>query len=192
MDEAAEMCERVAIINRGKIVALDSPDNLSITAGRVYLIDVKFDKSVGTEALTNLPGVNRLETAQAIEAADRLRAQQAMAGPGKAGGMGGGQGSTQGQMAGGTPAGMGAGMGKGQGTGRGMGMGTGKRPGAEPDDEKRSDYRFRFYTDNTTLLVSSLVDFSRGNSLQMNILNIRPPSLEDAFVRLTEEKSHAN
>ena len=191
MDEAAEMCGRVAIINRGKIVALDSPDNLSITAGRVYLIDVNFDKSVSPEVLTKLPGVNRLETAQAIEAADRLRAQQAMAGAGKPGGMGGrNQGKMQAPMAGGPPAGMGAGMGAGRGMGQGMGMGMGKMPAAETDAEKRSDYRFRLYTDNTTLLVSSLVDFSRGNSLQMNILNIRPPSLEDAFVRLTEEKSY--
>jgi ABC-2 type transport system ATP-binding protein len=189
MDEAAEMCGRVAIINRGKIVALDSPDNLSITAGRVYLIDVNFDKYVSPEALTKLSGVNRLETAQAIEAADRLRAQQAMAGAGKPGGVGGGQGRMQGQMAGGPPAGMDAGMGMGRGMRQGMGMGMGKRPGAETGDEKRSDSRFRLYTDNTTLLVCSLVDFSRGNSLQMNILNIRPPSLEDAFVRLTEEKS---
>jgi len=191
MDEAAEMCGRVAIINRGKIVALDSPDNLSITAGRVYLIDVNFDKSVSPEVLTKLPGVNRLETAQAIEAADRLRAQQAMAGAGKPGGTGGrNQGKMQAPMAGGPPAGMGAGMGAGRGMGQGMGMGMGKMPAAETDAEKRSDYRFRLYTDNTTLLVSSLVDFSRGNSLQMNILNIRPPSLEDAFVRLTEEKSY--
>ena len=181
MDEAAEMCERVAIINHGKIVALDSPDNLSITAGRVYLIDVNFDKSVSPEALTKLPGVNRLETAQAIEAADRLRAQQAMAGAGKPGGMGGGQGRMQAQMAGGPPAGTAQ-----------TGMGMGKMPGAVTRDEKMSDARFRLYTDNTSLLVCSLVDFSRANSLQMNILNIRPPSLEDAFVRLTEERSHVN
>jgi len=179
MDEAAEMCERVAIINRGKIVALDSPDNLSITAGRIYLIDVSFDKSVSPEALTKLPGVNRLETAQAIEAADKLRAQQAMGGAGKPGGMGGTQGKMQAQLAGGPPAGTAQ-----------PEMGTGKVPGAVNGDAKRSDSRFRLYTDNTALLVSSLVDFSRGNSLQMNILNIRPPSLEDAFVRLTEEKSH--
>jgi ABC-2 type transport system ATP-binding protein len=179
MDEAAEMCERVAIINRGKIVALDSPDNLSITAGRVYLMDVNFDKAVTPEVLTNLPGVNRLETAQAIEAADKLRAQQAMAGAGRPGGMGGNQGRMQAHMAGGPPAGTPQ-----------PGAGMNKVPGAETGGEKRSDYRFRLYTDNTTLLVCSLVDFSRANSLQMNILNMRPPSLEDAFVRLTEEKSH--
>ena len=55
--------------------------------------------------------------------------------------------------------------------------------------EKPNSNRFRLYTENTTLLVTTLVDFSRTNSLTMNILNVRPPSLEDAFVRLTEEKS---
>ena len=49
--------------------------------------------------------------------------------------------------------------------------------------------RFRFYTENTTLLVCSLVDFTREKSIEMKILNVRAPSLEDAFVRLTEEKS---
>ncbi len=174
MDEAAEMCERVAIINHGKIVALDSPDKLSITAGRVYLVDVSFDKSMSPETLASLPGVNRMETAQSIEAADRLRAQQAMAGAGRTGGMGGGPGRVPAQMASSSP----AGTKQPESTG-------GQRPG-----EKKPDNRFRLYTDNTTLLVCSLVDFSRANSLQMNILNIRPPSLEDAFVRLTEEKSH--
>ena len=187
MDEAAEMCERVAIISHGKIVALDSPDKLSITAGRVYLIDVSFDKTVSPEMLGNLPGVNRLETAQAIEAADKLRAQQAMAGAGKPGGMGGKQGRMQAQVAGSPPAGMGQSR---TAAGQRMGTGAGKIAGAENAEDKKSDNRYRFYTDNTTLLVCSLVDFSRTYSLQMNILNVRPPSLEDAFVRLTEEKNH--
>ena len=187
MDEAAEMCERVAIISHGKIVALDSPDKLSITAGRVYLIDVSFDKTVSPEMLGNLPGVNRLETAQAIEAADKLRAQQAMAGAGKPGGMGGSQGRMQAQVAGSPPAGMAQSR---TAAGQRTGPGAGKVPGAGNGEDKKSDNRYRFYTDNTTLLVSSLVDFSRANSLQMNILNVRPPSLEDAFVRLTEEKNH--
>jgi ABC-2 type transport system ATP-binding protein len=187
MDEAAEMCERVAIINRGKIVALDSPDKLSITAGRVYLIDVSFDKTVGSEMLSNLPGVNRLETAQAIEAADKLRAQQAMAGAGKPGGLGGNKGRMQAQAAGSPPAGMAQSR---TATGQRTETGAGKIPGAENGEDKKSDNRYRFYTDNTTLLVCSLVDFSRTHSLPMNILNVRPPSLEDAFVRLTEEKNH--
>jgi len=179
MEEAAEMCDRVAIINRGRIVAMNTPDNLSITGGRIFLVDVSFDRPVNTEQLAQLPGVNRLETTQAIEAADRLRAQQAMAGVVKPGGMGGGQGRMQVQMAGGPAAGA-----------AWPGMGAGKLPGVDNGEGKKSENRFRLYTENTTLLVGSLVDFSRANSLQMNILNVRPPSLEDAFVRLTEEKSH--
>jgi len=178
MDEAAEMCDRVAIINRGRIVAMNTPDNLSITGGRMFLVDVSFDKPVNPEELAKLPGVNRLETTQAIEAADRLRAQQAMAGVGRPGGMGGGgsgQGKMQAQMA-------------GTGNVPVSGKGAGKIPSAENGEGKKSDNRFRLYTENTTLLVCSLVDFSRAHSLQMNILNVRPPSLEDAFVRLTEEK----
>jgi ABC-2 type transport system ATP-binding protein len=178
MDEAAEMCERVAIINHGKIVALDGPDKLSITAGRIYLVDVSFDKPVNPGILANLAGVNRLETAQAIEAADRLRAQQAMAGVGRPGGIGGGQSRMpQAQMTGG-PSSTGT-------TGQQPGMGVARTSRAETS----KNYQFRLYTDNTTILVSSLIDFSRLHSLQMNILNVRPPSLEDAFVRLTEEKS---
>jgi ABC-2 type transport system ATP-binding protein len=173
MDEAAEICDRVAIINHGKIVAMDSPANLSITTGRVYLIDVSFDKPVSPEKLAALPGVNRLETAQAIETADRLRAQQAMAGVGRLGGMGGG--------------GQGGARPDADGAPR---PGTGKEPAPpETSGEKKSDNRFRIYAEDTTLLVCSLVDFSRDNSLQMKIINVRPPSLEDAFVRLTEEKS---
>ncbi len=192
MDEAAEMCDRVAIINHGRIVAMDTPDNLSITAGRVYLIDVSFDKSVSPDVLAKLPGVTRLETAQSIEAADRLRAQQAMAGVGRPGGMAGGGGGPgggqgQGQMAGGAPAGMAQG---GPGPGGRPGMGAGQMPGAGggPGNQAENS-RFRFSTENTTLLVTTLVDFSREKSLKMSILNVSPPSLEDAFVRLTEEKS---
>jgi ABC-2 type transport system ATP-binding protein len=179
MDEAAEMCEKVAIINHGKIVALDSPDRLSITAGRIYLVDVSFDKPVSMEMLSNLPGANRLETALAIETADRLRAQQAMSGAGRPGGMGGGQSNRmqQAQMAGGL-----ASTGT---TSQQPGIGAAKTSVPETSN----GHRFRLYTDDTTLLVCSLVDFSRAHSLLMNILNVRPPSLEDAFVRLTEEKS---
>lgn len=177
MDEAAEMCERVAIISRGRIVAMDSPDSLSITAGSVYLIDVSFDKPVNTEMLAGLPGLNRVETAEAIEAAERLRVQQAMAGAGKPG-MGRRPGGMQGQMAGGPGSGA---MQKGVAAGGTPGSGNG-------DAEKNPQNRCRLYTDNTTLLICSLVDFSRANTLQMNILNVRPPSLEDAFIRLTEEK----
>jgi ABC-2 type transport system ATP-binding protein len=164
MDEAAELSDRVAIINQGRLVAVDTPANLSIKTGRVYLVDVSFDKSVRSEVLARLPGITRLETAQAIEAADQLRAQMATGGAGKPGGKGGVGGSSN--------AGMGAG---------GINISKG---------EQLDSRRFRLYTENATLLVTTLVDFSRANSLTLNILNVRSPSLEDAFVRLTEGKSN--
>jgi ABC-type multidrug transport system ATPase subunit len=168
------MCSRIAIINHGKIVAMDSPEKLSITAGRVYLVDVSFDKPVSKEILSALPGVNRVETAQDIEAAERLRTQQAMANASKQGGMAGQRPTPQGQMAGNTaPA-----------------AAANKPQGMVPGKETDKIFRVRLYASDTTTLICSLVDFSRSQSLQMNILNVRPPSLEDAFVRLTEEKSH--
>lgn len=191
MEEAAEICDRVAIINHGRIVAMDTPDNLSITGGRIFLVDVSFDKPLNPEELAKLPGVARLETTQAIEAAERLRAQQAMAGVGRPGGMGGagrGQGKMQAQTAGaGSPAGT---AGQRKGSRPALGMGAGKKAGSENGEGKKSDNRFRLYTENSALLICSLVDFSRAHSLQMNILNVRPPSLEDAFVRLTGEKRY--
>jgi ABC-2 type transport system ATP-binding protein len=242
MDEAAEMCDRVAIISHGKIVALDTPGNLSINAGRVFLIDVSFDKPVSQAVLSKLPGVNRLETAQAIEESDRMRAQQAMAGVGRPGGMGGGTGPSPAMMrkmqqmnqgggsqpsatakkpseSAGAPIDM-AGLQKLVQADGGptpemrnlmmkMMQGGGPTPAGTTEilklieERKRAQgktpgnggankpdvNRFRLYTENTTLLVTTLVDFSREKSLKMNILNVRPPSLEDAFVRLTEEKS---
>jgi ABC-2 type transport system ATP-binding protein len=165
MEEAAELSDRVAIIDHGKLVAVDTPDGLSITACRVYLIDVSFDRPVAAEALSKLPGVSQLETAQAIEAADRLRMQMAQGIAGRPGGTGGGRGQMAAEPAGGY-----------------LSAEVNKR-------ENQSGSRFRLYTENTTMLVNALVDFSRANSLVMNLLNVRPPSLEDAFVRLTEEKS---
>jgi ABC-type multidrug transport system ATPase subunit len=190
MDEAAELSDRVAIINHGKLAAVDTPDNLSITGGRVYLIDMSFDKPVRSEVLAKLPGVSRLETAQAIEAADRLRAQMVMAGVGRPGGMGGEKGKMQAQPTSGTSPLAGTGT-AGVSVRSGMkGTGAGELSRAEAGEgEKPDGSRFRLYTENTTLLVTTLVDFSRANSLTMNILNVRSPSLEDAFVRLTEEKS---
>jgi len=236
MDEAAELCDRVAIINHGKLVAVDTPDNLSITGGRVYLIDVNFDKPVRSEVLAKLPGVSRLETAQAIEAAESMRAAAAMGGAARTrmmqagGGAGGGMAPSPERMrmmqkmmveGGGPPDPERMNMMqkmmqeggvpppermrmmqermKAQAAGKGVSAdrnadkpaGTeaqGKLPDAG-EEKKPESNRVRLYTEDTTLLVTALVDFSRANSLTMNILNVRSPSLEDAFVRLTEEKS---
>ncbi|MBN2062819.1 MAG: hypothetical protein JW882_20620, partial [Deltaproteobacteria bacterium] len=92
--------------------------------------------------------------------------------------------------------GMGLGkMGPGMKIGPGMAGRQGKSLAgeglpAEAVEKRAPSNRFRIHTENTGELMASLVDFSRANSLKMNILNIHPPSLEDAFVMLTGEAKH--
>jgi len=42
MEEANQMCDRVAIINKGKIVAIDTPERLKKTIKKLQLIEVSF------------------------------------------------------------------------------------------------------------------------------------------------------
>jgi len=166
MNEAAEMCDRVAIIHRGKLVALDTPENLRIIAGKCSLIDVSFDKPVSVDALKAIVGVTRVESSQAIDAAEKMKAMAAMTGMG--------------------PGRMGQGM-KEAGMAGMQGPGV---PHAEPQQagEKRPPgNRFRLHTEHTGEVLASLVDFSRTNSIKMRVLSVNPPSFEDAFVLLTEE-----
>lgn len=62
MEEAERLCDRVAIMDRGKIVALDTPENLirRISADNrvVFTVEGKFDP----QPLSQLPNVTRVET----------------------------------------------------------------------------------------------------------------------------------
>jgi len=68
MEEANELCDRVAIINHGKIAAVDDPEKLRVTVNRLHSVVVSFDKLVAAEALSELPNVNRVE-----RVGDRIR-----------------------------------------------------------------------------------------------------------------------
>jgi ABC-2 type transport system ATP-binding protein len=62
MAEADEMCDRVAIIDHGRVLACDSPANLKRTLGQDALIELELgtgEEGVRAEALTALPGVRR-------------------------------------------------------------------------------------------------------------------------------------
>jgi ABC-2 type transport system ATP-binding protein len=48
MEEASQMCDRVAILNRGNIVAIDSPEKLKRTIESLQSIEVAFDKATPT------------------------------------------------------------------------------------------------------------------------------------------------
>jgi ABC-2 type transport system ATP-binding protein len=116
MDEASELCDRVAIINHGKLVAIDTPERLRIGAGRFHVVEIGFEKPIAPGTLSQLPNVDKVE-----ETGDKIR----------------------------------------------------------------------ICTENPCSLVTSVVDFARSHSLTMVNLNIQTPSLEEAFVRLTQEVGHA-
>ena len=67
MDEANQLCDRIAIINHGKIAAIDSPERLRLRSSGLQSIEVSFDKEVGMEEL-KFHGVN-----EAKKMGDKLR-----------------------------------------------------------------------------------------------------------------------
>ena len=57
MEEANQLCNRVAIINHGKIAATDSPEKLRIQSMDLQYVEVMFDKPVTHIKLVNKPEV---------------------------------------------------------------------------------------------------------------------------------------
>ncbi len=51
IDEAGMLCDRVAIINKGKIIAEGTPDDLRIRYGKYIEIKVSFDNSIDSSVL---------------------------------------------------------------------------------------------------------------------------------------------
>ena len=114
MDEASDLCDRVAIINKGKMVAIDAPERLRMATSGRHSVEVSFNDSVSPESLASLAGVNTVQ--------------------------------------------------------------------------KVGD-KYRLYTDNPGDLVVALVNHSSAARLKIVSLNILAPSLEDAFVTLTEKEA---
>ena len=67
MEEANQLCNRVAIINNGKIIALNRPEKLRAFSKKLQSVEVAFDKSVDSKSL-KLPGV-----VQVKEMGDKVR-----------------------------------------------------------------------------------------------------------------------
>jgi ABC-2 type transport system ATP-binding protein len=114
MDEASELCDRVAIINEGRIVAIDAPEKLRMATSRMHSVEVSFDDAVPADSLAQLPGVNTV---------------------------------------------------------------------------KKWGDKYRLYTAHPGDLVVSLVNYSCSSGRKIVSLNTLAPSLEDAFVHLTEEQA---
>ena len=58
MEEANQLCDRIAIINHGKIAAIDSPEKLRLRSSGLQSITVSFDQAVKADELAKVHGVN--------------------------------------------------------------------------------------------------------------------------------------
>jgi len=61
MDEANQLCDRVAIINKGKIVAIDPPEKLRMATSRLRSVEVSFASPVNTDTFARMPGVDSVK-----------------------------------------------------------------------------------------------------------------------------------
>jgi len=61
MNEANQLCDRIAIINKGKIVAIDSPEKLKLQSSGLQSIVLGFDKPVDIRDLLVIEGVEEVE-----------------------------------------------------------------------------------------------------------------------------------
>jgi ABC-2 type transport system ATP-binding protein len=74
MQEVEAMCNRVVIINKGKIVADDETSKVSERVRVDNVVNVKFKKQISTEKLKQLEGI--IDVEQIGEHKYRVRAQK--------------------------------------------------------------------------------------------------------------------
>jgi len=60
MEEATRLCDRVAIMDHGKIIALGTPLNLIESLGADQIVEFRVTNEIDETSLRNLPGVNNL------------------------------------------------------------------------------------------------------------------------------------
>jgi ABC-2 type transport system ATP-binding protein len=68
MEEANQLCDRIAIINHGRIAVIDSPERLRLRSSGLQSIEISFDKPVNTEEMLSIKGVEK-----AIKMGDKLK-----------------------------------------------------------------------------------------------------------------------
>ncbi len=61
MEEANQLCSRIAIINRGKVVAIDRPEVLKKRIESLHSVEVSFNKDVPQSDLLALQGIESVE-----------------------------------------------------------------------------------------------------------------------------------
>jgi ABC-2 type transport system ATP-binding protein len=61
MEEANQLCDRVAVINHGRIAAIDSPEVLRMQSSVLNSVEVSFEKAVRSEDLSNIAEVREVK-----------------------------------------------------------------------------------------------------------------------------------
>jgi ABC-2 type transport system ATP-binding protein len=61
MEEANQLCDRVAVINHGKIAAIDSPEKLRMRSSGLQSIEVSFDRTIRVNKLSKIHGVREVK-----------------------------------------------------------------------------------------------------------------------------------
>jgi len=82
MEEADRLCERVAIVDQGRLLALDTPARLKARAPGGTLIELTLDGDAGAaaERARTLPGISRAEAERELLRAYGERGGEAVAG----------------------------------------------------------------------------------------------------------------
>ena len=70
MEEASSLCQRIAVINRGRIAAIDSPERLKMIVSKTHSVVVSFSERLGglRSKLESLDGVEKV-----VEEGDKFR-----------------------------------------------------------------------------------------------------------------------
>ena len=63
MEEANQLCDRIAIINHGKIAAIDNPESLRLKSSELMTVEVRFDNPVPLNSLPPLIDATELQRA---------------------------------------------------------------------------------------------------------------------------------
>ena len=68
MDEAATLCDRIGIVDRGKLIALGTPEALVQSLGTAHVVEVSFEGGTPppVERLTALAGVVEARAADGV------------------------------------------------------------------------------------------------------------------------------
>lgn len=59
MEEAARLCDRIAVMDRGRIIALDTPAALIAALGAEQIVELEVEGELDEEALANVEGIDR-------------------------------------------------------------------------------------------------------------------------------------